>query len=311
MGTGLIPGRLYNITIWTVSDNVQSSPIQRQDRMYPEPITALNATRITDTEITLTWDIPKGEYNSFEVIYLTIDGNLTVNLTTNNTITVTNLKPHRNYTFTVGVRSGTESSVLRSSVPVSAIFTTNESVPGSVSDFVPDDIQPSQITFHWSMSSADQNGIIKKFSITYGLEGSSHTQVRDFKPAETEGTITNLLPGKDYAFRIQAQTKKGYGQQTLWKQKMPILPPPRPATQVVPTEVYRSSSSIQIRFRKNYFSDANGQVRFYFFFFIIIIRVKREKEIICHLAGGEFRSKGVCLHRESYIFCSGKPSLSG
>lgn len=70
----------------------------------------------------------------------------------------------------------------------------------------------------------------------------------------------NLLPGKGYAFRIQAQTSIGYGPESLWKQRMPILPPPRPATQVVPTEVYRSSSSIQIRFRKNYFSDTNGQV---------------------------------------------------
>lgn len=31
--TGLVPGRLYNITIWTVSQNVASQPLQRQDRL--------------------------------------------------------------------------------------------------------------------------------------------------------------------------------------------------------------------------------------------------------------------------------------
>lgn len=31
--TGLIPGRLYNITVWTVSQNVPSQPLQRQDRL--------------------------------------------------------------------------------------------------------------------------------------------------------------------------------------------------------------------------------------------------------------------------------------
>lgn len=31
--TGLIPGRLYNITVWTVSQNVASQPLQRQDRL--------------------------------------------------------------------------------------------------------------------------------------------------------------------------------------------------------------------------------------------------------------------------------------
>lgn len=30
---GLVPGRLYNITVWTVSKNVASQPLQRQDRL--------------------------------------------------------------------------------------------------------------------------------------------------------------------------------------------------------------------------------------------------------------------------------------
>lgn len=258
---GLMPGRLYNITVWTVSGGIQSLPIRRQDRMYPEPITQLNATRITDTQITLKWDIPQGEYNSFQIQYLRTDTDLTANVTDQDSITISNLKPHRNYTFTVNVQSGTESSVLRHSLPYSASFTTNESVPGVVNHFVPIDIQPSQITFEWSLPTTEQNGILRQFSITYGLEGSSHTQVREFKPTELQGTITNLLPGRAYAFRIQAKTTIGFGPETIWKQKMPILAPPKPGTQVVPTEVYRSSSSIQIRFRKNYFSDANGQVR--------------------------------------------------
>lgn len=31
--TGLIPGKLYNVTVWTVSDNVESRPLLRQDRL--------------------------------------------------------------------------------------------------------------------------------------------------------------------------------------------------------------------------------------------------------------------------------------
>jgi len=84
--TDLIPGRLYNITVWTVSDGVESLPLQRQDRLCkliynffinaiilifrfsdPKPITWINASRITDSEVTLTWDKPNGEYNTFEV----------------------------------------------------------------------------------------------------------------------------------------------------------------------------------------------------------------------------------------------------
>jgi hypothetical protein len=85
-------------------------------------------------------------------------------------ITIYDLKPHRNYTFTLVVRSGTESSYLRVSNPLSASFTTSESYPGKVEKFHPVDIQPGDITFTWSLPSQEQNGIIRKFSITYRLE---------------------------------------------------------------------------------------------------------------------------------------------
>lgn len=87
-----------------------------------------------------------------------------------NSITISDLKPHRNYTFTVTVRSGTESSILRKSLPLSAIFTTKESVPGKVEKFDPVDIQPSEIVFEWSLPTTEQHGIIRKFTITYGLK---------------------------------------------------------------------------------------------------------------------------------------------
>lgn len=136
----------------------------------PEPITGINATNIRDTEITLMWASPRGEYNAFEVQYLTSENVLIQNLTLHNSITINDLKPHRNYTFTVVVRSGTESSILRRSLPISAIFTTKESFPGKVEKFEPVDIQPSDIIFEWSLPTAEQNGIIRKFTITYGLE---------------------------------------------------------------------------------------------------------------------------------------------
>lgn len=31
--TGLVPGRLYNITVWTIAKDVLSQPLQRQDRL--------------------------------------------------------------------------------------------------------------------------------------------------------------------------------------------------------------------------------------------------------------------------------------
>jgi receptor-type tyrosine-protein phosphatase beta len=136
----------------------------------PEPITAINATEINDTKITLAWDPPRGEYDAFEVQYINAEDNYVQNITSMNAITISDLKPHRNYTFTLVVRSGTESNYLRRSNPLSASFTTSESYPGRVDKFHPTDIQPSDISFEWSLPSQEQNGIIRKFSITYGLE---------------------------------------------------------------------------------------------------------------------------------------------
>lgn len=258
----LKPGHLYNIKMWTVSGGVASHPIQRHERLHPEPITILNATKITDTEIVLNWDKPQGEYNAFEVQYL-VDDHYIQNLTSDLSISIDNLKPHRNYTFTVVVRSGTEASVLKNSAPVSAHFTTLESLPGRVHKFTPVDIQPGEITFEWTLPQTDQNGVIQKYTVSYGMENGLQSNAKNFSPSEQRGTIRNLVPGAIYIFKIQAKTMIGYGPEMVWKQKMPIWAPPKPANQVVPTEVHRSSNTIQIRFRKNYFLDTHGAVIMY------------------------------------------------
>ncbi|XP_071875823.1 protein tyrosine phosphatase 10D isoform X5 [Bombus fervidus] len=259
----LMPGVQYSFVIYTVSYNLFSDITNLTTRTNPEPVTSIQAIEVNDTRITLTWDIPRGQYDAFEVQYINTEENYIQNVTSTNLITISDLKPHRNYTFTLVVRSGTASSYLRISNPVSASFTTSESYPGKVEKFHPTDIQPSDISFEWSLPSQEQNGIIRKYTITYGLEGSTHTQMQDFRPNEYRGIVKSLIPGKTYIFRIQAQTRIGFGPEAVWKQKMPILAPPKPSTQVVPTEVCRSSTTIQIRFRKNYFSEQNGAVTSY------------------------------------------------
>jgi receptor-type tyrosine-protein phosphatase beta len=112
------------------------------------------------------------------VQYLNLDGVLLQNLTFDTTITVNGLKPHRNYTFTVVVRSGSEFSALRRSLPVSAIFSTQESVPNKVERFLPVSVKPKEIEFEWALPANDHNGIIQQYSITYGLEVCRHNYKR-------------------------------------------------------------------------------------------------------------------------------------
>ncbi|XP_069999226.1 tyrosine-protein phosphatase 10D [Penaeus vannamei] len=252
---GLVPGRLYNITAWTVSGGVTSQPLIRQDRLYPEPVSNINASYISDTEITLSWKKPNGDYDSFEVQYLR-DNELFTNSTKQDSITITRLRPHRNYTFTVLTRAGST----RKSKPVSAAFTTSESTPGKVDEFEPIEIKPNQVTFRWSLPPDEQNGVLLGFNIKYGIKDTTPTNVRHFEPDELLGVIPNLIPGKTYSFQIEATTKIGSGRIKYWEGTMPVWSPPRPSSQVFPTEVSRTSTTIRIRYRKNYFSNQNGQV---------------------------------------------------
>lgn len=61
--------RKFYSTGWTVSGGVTSHPVIRQDRLYPEPVTLINATDITDTNLKLFWKAPQGDWSSFEVTF--------------------------------------------------------------------------------------------------------------------------------------------------------------------------------------------------------------------------------------------------
>lgn len=257
--TGLTPGRLYDITIWTVSDNVLSNPIRRQDRLYPEPISDMNATKVTDSEITLVWAPPTGEHTAYEVQYLTPD-NFNQNVTTSERITFSNLRPHKNYTFTVVVLSGQETSLLKRSTPFSKPFQTLEATPGKVQLFRAKEIKPSEVTLQWSLPDVEQNGILVGFTVSYGVKGYDITGKKEFPADTTLGIIKSLEPGKTYVFMIQAKTKIGHGPEVTLEETMPIWPPPVPSPQVFPSDITRTTTTIKIRYRKSYFSPTNGVI---------------------------------------------------
>ncbi|GFS97242.1 tyrosine-protein phosphatase 10D [Nephila pilipes] len=259
----LIPGRLYNISIWTVSGGVYSVPIDRQARLYPESVGEIMAPKITDTEITLTWNVPDGDKDGYEVQYQDHEGNLIKNVTILNRISYNGLRPHHNYTFLVSVLSGYDTSTTIRGRPVSRTFHTLESVPGKVNNFIAVHVKPNMITLQWSLPSSEQNGILTGFVITYFVKGSLFHQYEKFGPSVVEGVIKNLLPGKTYVFEIQAHTKVGPGGKATLEQILPLGAPPLPASNVFPINVGKSSTTAKVQFRKNFFSHSHGPVTGY------------------------------------------------
>ncbi|XP_064538803.1 tyrosine-protein phosphatase 10D isoform X1 [Drosophila montana] len=269
--TGLTPGRLYNITVWTVSGGVASLPIQRLYRLHPLPIADLQATQLDAREITLRWTAPAGEYTDFELQYLSADADapqLLQNLTTQTQLTLQRLQPYHNYTFTVSVRAGSElgSAMMRTSAPISASYQTLPAPPGRVEYFQPSDVQPGEISFEWLLAVQEQHGPIAHYRIScQNVDDASDASSYELPANATQARIENLVPGNSYIFRIQAKSALGYGYgvEREHRQLMPILAPPAPAAHIMPVEMGHSSTTIQIRYRQSYFSNAHGLVRWY------------------------------------------------
>ena len=179
------------------------------------------------------WQIPRGDYDGFKVTYnddyelqnaRNHDARVTKTVDTN-TINIKHLRPFRNYTFTIVTIAGAPIRIPRNSLPISAIFATKESVPGSLTEFKSTSLEPRKVNFEWQLPSVEQNGIITGFVIQYGLvdrkdygisgepifNPNNDTLYSEFGPLMREGTITNLIPGRTYTFRIQAKTKVGFG----------------------------------------------------------------------------------------------------
>lgn len=258
----LVPGKLYNVSIWTVSGGMSSAPITRQARLFPEPVRSISAVSVTDTEIILMWETPFGDNDAFEVQYLDPrDKHLRSNITFAERITFANLRPHSNYTFIVTVLSGYGTSTVLRSSPISQTFSTLESTPGKVKSFhAIDPLKPNEITLKWSLPLSDQNGILTGYKISYYYKGSSLLKNQYFFPHQSNGTITDLVPGRNYVFQIQAHTKVGGGSKALWEETMPIWAPPQPDDSVTASEVGHTSTTIKTRFRKNFFSNIYGPV---------------------------------------------------
>ncbi|EDV44425.2 uncharacterized protein Dana_GF20352, isoform B [Drosophila ananassae] len=277
--TGLTPGQLYNVTVWTVSGGVASLPVQRLYRLHPRPISDLKATQVAAREITLQWTAPAGEYTDFELQYLSADElapQLLQNVTRKSEIMLQGLRPYHNYTFTVVVRAGSTSTpdggdadpagstLMRSSAPISASWQTLAAPPGKVEFFQPSDVQPGEVTFEWLLEPGEQHGPIDYFRIIcQNVDDADDQTSHEFPANATSGRITDLVPGNRYLFRIQAKSALGFGAEKEFVQRMPILAPPIPEPSITPVEVGRTSTTIEISFRQNYFSNAHGMVRFY------------------------------------------------
>ncbi|XP_052756791.1 LOW QUALITY PROTEIN: tyrosine-protein phosphatase 10D-like [Galleria mellonella] len=268
--SGLVPGRLYNLTMWTVSCNVTSHPVQRQARLFPRPITQLNATAVGAREVTLAWDEPAGVYTDFEVQYLAAADQLQTHYTAGRTITITGLQPHTLYTFTVVVRAGRRGALQAPSRAHSAAARTRQAPPAAPRGLALADAAPGQLRLAWDLPAADRHGVLHQFVLRYepaDTAAADHAAAAAaelrFPPDARAGTVAGLRPGERYSLALWAVNGAGAGAAARATHRLAIGAPPPPPPHATPAEVRRAPTAVAVRFRADYFSPANGNLTAY------------------------------------------------
>ncbi|XP_052547992.1 ephrin type-A receptor 2 isoform X1 [Tympanuchus pallidicinctus] len=123
-------------------------------------------------------------------------------------ITVTDLEPHINYTFTVEARNGVSAfSPLRSVASTS--ISVNHTEPPQVTSVSLNGQTATSLVLSWTVPPRQQSWVWK-YEVTY----SKKTDENSYSVLRCEGTsvtIPKLSPGTAYVVRVQALTKDGHG----------------------------------------------------------------------------------------------------
>ncbi|NXC44541.1 PTPRJ phosphatase, partial [Penelope pileata] len=202
--TGLIPGTLYNFTVFAVAADGQTEGEGASISLYtqPSPVRDLKAEYVGVTSVNLTWVENDTASDSFtyriEVINATSISNMTSNVTE---CEITGLIPGTLYNFTVfavaadGQTEGEGASI--------SLYTQ----PGPVLNFsVAFSVVTSgvtTVTLSWTVKDTASD------SYTYRIEVANGTFVSNTVSNVTECEITGLIPGTLYNFTVFAVAADG------------------------------------------------------------------------------------------------------
>ncbi|MEE6490930.1 hypothetical protein FKM82_016050 [Ascaphus truei] len=199
----LLPGIEYNITIYAVEDNQESTPIviqqgttgTQQIVQVPAP-TDLQFVEVTDVKITIMWTPPQSEVSGYRVVASPIGPsdqetqNLPVGRST--FAEVTNLHPGTPYSFEVyAVSRGQESP------PLVGEYTTNLDAPTRLR-FT--NVTESAVLIVWTAPRAQ----IGRYLLTVGQTRGGQPSQYNVGSTATNYKLKNLLPGTEFTASLVA-----------------------------------------------------------------------------------------------------------
>lgn len=209
---GLTPGRAYNISVQTMSEDEISLPTTAQYRTVP--LRPLNVTfdrdSITENSFRVLWEPPRGnsEFDKYQVSLSTTRRQQGVLKTDESPVSLEfkdNLEPGKTYQVVVKTVSGKVTSW-----PATADVTLK---PFPVQNLVNLAEFNGVVTIMWT---PDNSSTQEEYRISYHeVDGTANGDSSSMTTDKIRYTLENLLPGRNYSITVQAISKKMESNETV------------------------------------------------------------------------------------------------
>ncbi|KAM9555984.1 receptor-type tyrosine-protein phosphatase eta isoform 2-T2 [Guaruba guarouba] len=216
--TELIPGTMYNFTVFAVAADDQTEGEGESIRLYtkPSPVLDLKVEYVGVTSVNLSWTVNDTASNSYTYRMEVVSGTSVRSLTSSVTkAAITELIPGTMYNFTVfavaadGQTTGEGTSIIQ--------YTK----PSPVLDLKAEYVGVTSVNLSWTVNDTASN------SYTYRIEVVSGTSIMNLTSSVTEAAITELIPGTMYNFTVFAVTADGQTEEgesiRLYTKPSPVL----------------------------------------------------------------------------------------